>query len=568
MSYYSKNSEFLIEQYNQIDSEEVHANWLSYLPNKPGLACDIGAGSGRDANWLAGKGWTVLAVEPEGNFRNTVSDNCHPNVQWLDDKLPEISKLTELNQSYDFILLSAVWMDLNAGVRERAFRKITDLLKPGGILVISLKHGDQNMQARNQYPVSVEELRRFASDRAIDILDVVQHPDKLQRDNISWETVVISLPDDGTGNLPLLRHIIVNDSKSGTNKLGLLRTLLRIADGAPGMVIQQTDDWVEIPFGLVGLYWIKLYWPLVDNTKIRLAPQHKPSESRGLGFAKPQHFYKMIENLSMHDLRVGTTIDKERAHLVIASIKDACENIQKMPANYITYPWGGNQIFEFERHTFSNHIDSAWRIDMENLKAFGKFKIPFKLWKCLGQYACWIEPALLNELERLITSWNDKKSLVDYNKLFQWEDSTRETSRVRKIANNILQNPIDSSQTLTCTWSGKKLSNQSFDIDHCFPWSRWYNNDLWNLLPTTSDINNRKRDKLPTASLMMNSKGRILNWWKEAFTEDKLKPQFMSEASSSLPLVNETSSFDDVFRAVMIQRVRLRQDQRLVEWEP
>ena len=193
MSYYSKNSEFLIEQYNQIDSEEVHANWLSYLPNKPGLACDIGAGSGRDANWLAGKGWTVLAVEPEGNFRNAVSDNCHPNVQWLDDKLPEISKLTELNQSYDFILLSAVWMDLNAGVRERAFRKITDLLKPGGILVISLKHGDQNMQARNQYPVSVEELRRFASDRAIDILDVIQYPDKFQRDDVRWETVVMMI---------------------------------------------------------------------------------------------------------------------------------------------------------------------------------------------------------------------------------------------------------------------------------------------------------------------------------------------------------------------------------------
>ena len=44
-----------------------------------------------------------------------------------------------------------------------------------------------------------------------------------------------------------------------TYKLGLLRTLVRIAETAPGLVIKRTDDHMEIPFGAVGLYWLKQY---------------------------------------------------------------------------------------------------------------------------------------------------------------------------------------------------------------------------------------------------------------------------------------------------------------------
>jgi hypothetical protein len=37
--------------------------------------------------------------------------------------------------------------------------------------------------------------------------------------------LALRLPDDGTGALPLLRHIIFNDDKSSTYKLALLRVL-------------------------------------------------------------------------------------------------------------------------------------------------------------------------------------------------------------------------------------------------------------------------------------------------------------------------------------------------------
>ncbi len=55
---------------------------------------------------------------------------------------------------------------------------------------------------------------------------------------------------------------------------------MEIAEGAPGMVIRGTDEYVDIPFGLVGLYWIKLYLPLVLRHGLKQSPAHRPREMR------------------------------------------------------------------------------------------------------------------------------------------------------------------------------------------------------------------------------------------------------------------------------------------------
>ncbi len=63
--YYSKNAQALTEQYNSLPFDQVHFGWLPHLPEKPGLALDVGAGSGRDARALSGRGGSVYAEEPD-----------------------------------------------------------------------------------------------------------------------------------------------------------------------------------------------------------------------------------------------------------------------------------------------------------------------------------------------------------------------------------------------------------------------------------------------------------------------------------------------------------------------
>lgn len=57
------------EAYDTFDFTDIHAQSLPHLPAKPGLMLDDGAGSGRDAEWFAGKGWEVVAVEPAAALR-------------------------------------------------------------------------------------------------------------------------------------------------------------------------------------------------------------------------------------------------------------------------------------------------------------------------------------------------------------------------------------------------------------------------------------------------------------------------------------------------------------------
>ena len=75
---------------------------------------------------------------------------------------------------------------------------------------------------------------------------------------------MMTLPDDGSGDLNKVRHIIVNDNKSATYKLALLRTLLRIADAHSGAVIDRTDGKISLPMGLVALYWVRQFKRLID----------------------------------------------------------------------------------------------------------------------------------------------------------------------------------------------------------------------------------------------------------------------------------------------------------------
>lgn len=572
MTYYNNNAQQLFEQYESLPPEQVHRAWLSQMPTQPGLACDIGAGTGRDARWLASLGWDVVAVEPS-NLRvlgeQKAAADFHTKVTgsitWLDDSLPELKKLRALDLRFDLILMSAVWMHLPPAQYARTMRILSELLAPGGRLMISLRQGPDGHG--RFYPVNADEVIALAHERALMLNMSDRRPD-LRRAEIEWDTLVFQLPDDGTGSLPLLRHIIVNDNKSASYKLGLLRVLIRIAEGAPGMVLRRSDDWVEIPFGLVGLYWIKTYLPLVLKHNLIQTPTANHAEQKGYGWAKANHFYS-LQDLSPFDLRIGARFDANVSRRLIGAIHDACANIQKMPANYITWPGQNRQVFECDTRSF-RHPSTSWQITRDSLAQFGSFRIPANLWQTMGQYACWLEPAIFNEWIRLMQSWRTEYDLRVYDTVFQWVDASRDTSVARSLALKLQHRGAP----LRCVWTEKKLRHESFAIDHCFPWSRWLNNDLWNLMPVTSQANSAKADKLPTARLLQHSQPLILDWWQQAYLQDPaLQQQFFIEAEAALPLLVGTADggmhdLDSVFHAMQHQRARLKANQQLREWSP
>ncbi|MES3008415.1 MAG: methyltransferase domain-containing protein [Pseudomonadota bacterium] len=571
MDYYTRNASDLFRQYSSLNPADVHRGWLDLLPAQAGLACDIGAGSGRDAAWLASKGWDVIAVEPNAELRalgeqHTISAAANSStaiggVTWLDDALPELKQLRSLDQRFQLILISAVWMHLTPVQHERAMRIVSELLTPGGMLVISLRLGPD--VAGRFHPICADELIRLAQDRALVNKRRFRGND-LRREEVEWDTVVFTLPDDGTGSLPLLRHIIVNDNKAASYKLGLLRVLIRIAEGAPGMVTKRSDDWVEIPFGLVGLYWLKTYMPLVLRHNLIQTPAANHATQSGYGWAKHEHFYS-LQDLSAYDLRVGASFDANVAPRLVGAIRDACINIKKMPAHYITYPGENRQVFECETNTV-RHGSTPWQITRESLRQFGTFRIPAALWQCFSQYACWLEPAIFNEWVKLMQTWNFQYDTNVYSGAFQWIDAKRDTTKVSERIKQL----HNQGQHVECVWTHKRLiiANEKYAVDHCFPWSRWLNNDLWNLMPATTSANNSKSDKLPSAGLLQHSRDHIIHWWEQAYIESELlRQKFFIEAEAALPLIATGSTdIDAVFHAMQHQRAKLKASQQLAEW--
>ncbi|MDK8465391.1 methyltransferase domain-containing protein [Marinobacter sp. SS13-12] len=552
---YNRNAQTYFAQYQSLTFEQVHSDWLSELNQKAGLALDVGAGSGRDSSALAARGWDVVAVEPAAGLRELGQDATRSqSIHWVDDQLPDLGKIQKLSYRFDLILVSAVWMHIPPSDRERAFRILTELLAPGGMLVITLRHGPGDGE-RLFYDVSREELEVFAKRRALIplLLPVRRNKDELQRDEVSWETLAFRLADDGTGALPTVRHIIVNDNKSSTYKLGLLRTLVRIADGAPGLALNRTDDWVEIPLGAVGLFWIMLYHPLVLRHQLRQAPG-----SRGYGFATDDFF--KLQNFTPLDFRVGMSLSEDVAPVVLRAIRDACSTILKNPAHFTTWPGSNRPVFEGGSARMS--IKKApVRLDKATLSRFGTFRVPSFLWDAFSRYACWIEPAIVNEWIDLMGSWDLRYSMDVYHRGLQWVEGRRDTSAVRQLINQQLE-----TGRVECVWTAQNLKAKRFDVDHCFPWSRWNNNDLWNLMPATHTANASKSEKLPGDLLLKEAHPRVVNWWEQAIVGTSREEQFFSEAEASLPLLGQERTLEGVFEGMLQQRLRLKTNLQLAEW--
>ncbi len=567
--WYEAHAREAAARYEQADSTRLHA-WLEdFLPQERAAVLDVGAGSGRDAAWLASKGHDVVAIEPAAAMREEARRR-HPraNVQWRSDRLPELQAITRTGLSFDFILLSAVWMHVAPRNRARAFRKLTNLLKPGGTLAISLRHGPAD-PGRGMHEAAPAEIEKLARDHGAFVMFREESDDFLGRSDVRWTQMAIRLPGDSTGALPLIRHAILNDNKSSTYKLALLRCLCRIADGMAGVAKDRGDEFVSVPLGLVALTWLRLFKPLL----LADLPQNPRNTSGGknLGFVKEA--YTRLAKVSALDLRVGTHFkNADDAKALYDALKDAVNTIAQMPAHYLTYP-DGQPIFPVRRAKRRVTRAGPFQLDTNYLRGFGEMLVPRHIWQTLQRLDVWIEPALVAEWKNLMKLYavrQDRKLQVNDSRLekaMHWAEQSRDVLLARRQALELLE-----SQPLHCVWSGKRLTDKNMDIDHCLPWAAWPCGDLWNLMPASRNVNqHQKKDRLPGASLLRTVQDRIMSWWERAYdrSQSPMQDRFWLEADASLPgmLLPSQHNLDDVFEAVCMQRMKLKHDQQVPEWE-
>ena len=129
---YANEADALIKQYESISFADVHGKVLHLFPDAPGRILDIGSGTGRDAAGFAAMGHQVVAVEPTSELR-TRAKLLHPSplIEWLDDNLPELSLLTARGETFDVVMMTAVWMHLDERQRRTAMPRVASLVRAG-----------------------------------------------------------------------------------------------------------------------------------------------------------------------------------------------------------------------------------------------------------------------------------------------------------------------------------------------------------------------------------------------------------------------------------------------------
>ncbi len=364
-----------------------------------------------------------------------------------------------------------------------------------------------------------------------------------------------------------ISSIIYDDSKVSTYKIALLRALVDIASGLYNEHVQfDSEDGVDyayVPYGLVCFQWIKYYWPLLENDIPQIG------RNTNLGFEKPlRAIIKHSKNcyalspLSqyLNGFKAGFPNTPKLQKLTSEIMRKLRTAIIEGPIHHTSEK---NTFITTDRFLSSRKRNLQGLSDYINSKGCVRLKLDlfFEMQVFGNILSDAIAIKWAQESVRLSAKRNTQVTLQEvmpHVLIDIFEE--RDQSIAREIANTLLEEE----HHLTCIYSGKELRSK-YDMDHILPYSIFYNNDLWNLVPVAPVVNNKKSDKIIALETLNASKKRLLEYWD--YVADAKQFQFSTELKSTLRIDTISASWhNQLFNAVARQADITAQHRGLTRW--
>ncbi|HNQ68811.1 MAG TPA: methyltransferase domain-containing protein [Bacteroidales bacterium] len=494
ISYYDANADKLGDYY--LTAQDGISLYFQHL--QKGKVLDVGFGSGRDLNILYNQGYDTYGVDASSGFVKYAGEKFpHLKDKISVDSLPS---LTNVSSKFESIICTAVLMHLSNDEIFNSIFRFRELLEDNGKLLLSIPIYE-NSQPVNHHNVFLNQiipnkLILLCERIGFRLINKWCNPDSLGRVEKKWLVLLFNLDSNcGTKPISIIESIINKDKKVATYKLALIRSIADIANNNYNSVLWHSNNKVHIPIDFIVDKWIKYYWPIFES-KVFI-PQ---IQNESIEFDKPVAFRKPMLPIINHY--------KSNDGFLSRFIMDLQNN--SVPSDMHNYL---NRLRQIIKRTIidgpikhSGGIDNDIDIFTYN-KQFKCLELSSDLWKEFVLMGSWIyDASLLRWAELTKKLSKDEVSAGHIIDLLTMENIDK---RDVLLARNTFKNYTN----LECAWSGKELSN-SFDIDHVIPYSLWYNNDLWNLLPTSPQVNNQKRDRLPTRNIIVKRKDVIIDYWK------------------------------------------------------
>jgi 2-polyprenyl-3-methyl-5-hydroxy-6-metoxy-1,4-benzoquinol methylase len=135
LAYYNEHAEEFIERTADLPMEHLYEPFLAVIP-PGGRILDAGCGSGRDAAEFAKRGYQVTAFDGAANLAKLASQRTGLSVLHL--------TFEEMNwkEEFDGVWACASLLHLPSDRIDGALHRLTDGLRRGGVLFVSMKAGE------------------------------------------------------------------------------------------------------------------------------------------------------------------------------------------------------------------------------------------------------------------------------------------------------------------------------------------------------------------------------------------------------------------------------------------
>jgi ubiquinone/menaquinone biosynthesis C-methylase UbiE len=185
-SYYDRNSQSYSES-NKSPADFID-EFLKYLgSNKGKTVLDLGSGPGVNAGYMASKGFQVVGIDISERMVE-LAKNKYPHVEF---RLGDMTKLTFPADSFDGILASYSLIHLTKDAVAFVLAKLYEILKPGGLIYISIQSGNsaQGYFSHPLIPVDKVFLNIFAKEEMFSLLskhgfEIVSQHEKLPQGKV------------------------------------------------------------------------------------------------------------------------------------------------------------------------------------------------------------------------------------------------------------------------------------------------------------------------------------------------------------------------------------------------
>lgn len=318
--------------------------------------------------------------------------------------------------------------------------------------------------------------------------------------------------------------IIERDSKTSTYKFALLRGTIEIAlEHSPHVRVQPADNKVAIPCWLLIEKWLFYYYPIFEYQDFipQLAGEREYGKTQialRKDFAPVIEFYRSRGGFSLFTQELRS---KGISPAIEKNFLDLCDRIdttiKNQPMRYLGRSANQQEysIFTYEKGHRKRSVKTANSFSL--LHRYGAFYLDaslYEVFKILGGYLAGDTSLVFKWAEFTQNLTRKRNNKISAETVIQLLNKTPVSSRDTIYTEDFYARLRSRQGYLYCVWSGKKIASRAdYHIDHLLPFAVLKNNDLWNLMPCTAQINAQKSNKIPTPQRFENAQDRIHEYW-------------------------------------------------------